>query len=156
MIYELEKSRYGKLNQLLERFGIENYNVLTSVLEGNNRAKVFVDDVEAPDTALVWAIKCMFYLIGEDNNPRLNDYFLDTLNKFIAPESLEMGAEAFVCTLIQEEGWKERVETYFAGKKQKSGTGRSSLSIGRCIIIGLIRRFLQLPYSENRQETADG
>ena len=121
MIFELEKSRYGRLSQLFKRFGIEDYNVLAAILEGNNRAKVFADDVEAPNTALVWAINCMFYFVGDHDNPRFNDYFPDTLNRVIAPESLRMGANAFVCALLHGEGWNERVETYFAGRKTEIG-----------------------------------
>lgn len=121
MIYELESSHFGLLNQLLQSFNIEYYNVLAAIFEGNNRAKIFVDDIETPKTALVWAINCMFYFIGDSENPNFNKYLIDTLNEVITPESLEMGADAFVCTLLHEEGWKERVEMYFADRKIEIG-----------------------------------
>lgn len=121
MIYELEKCHYGRVFPILHKFSIENYNVLTAILEGNNRAKVFVDDIEAPKTAFIWAINCMYYFIGDYDNPDFNDYFIDTMNEIIAPESLKIGASAFVCTLLHEEGWKETVETYFANRELEIG-----------------------------------
>ena len=121
MIYELEKCHYERVFPILHKYNIKDYPVLTAILGGNNRAKVYVDHIETPKTALIWAINCMYYFIGDYENPEFNDSFENAMNEKIAPESLKIGANSFICTLLHEEGWKEKVETFFKDKNYEVG-----------------------------------
>lgn len=116
MIYELDKSQYERIYPILDKYGIKDYPVLTAIIDGNNRGKIFVDNIENPKTALVWAINCMYYFIGDCANPEFNDYFDHFMTEKITPESLSIGASAFVCTLLHEEDWKDTVENFFKDK----------------------------------------
>lgn len=121
MIYELNKSEYWRIKELLENTNYEEHVVLNAVIEGNNRGKIFVDDIEKPKTGLVWAIYCMYYFIGDSNNSEFNNYLNSFIKKKLGPENLSMGASTFICTLLNEEGWKDTIEEVFVDKHLDKG-----------------------------------
>ncbi|WDV48077.1 GNAT family N-acetyltransferase [Clostridiaceae bacterium M8S5] len=121
MIYELNKREYPKIKPLLQSMNCEDHSVLNAIIEGNNRAKVFVDNIEKPKTALVWAVFCMYYFIGDSDNLEFNNYLYSFVTEKLGTENLSMGASTFVYTLLEEEGWKETVDTIFRDKYPLTG-----------------------------------
>jgi RimJ/RimL family protein N-acetyltransferase len=81
MIYELDMQDYEKVRPL---FASLNYHlVIFSIIEGNSPGRVYVDDVDHPQSAFVWdKVEAGFYLAGREDN----DAFNEALNKCILTE----------------------------------------------------------------------
>ena len=105
MIFELQQADYKKVYPLVTDKH-ETKVLMLSVLSGNNAGKVFVDDINAPKTALVWVIGNASYFIGDSGNAA----FLGSLNDFIdttiVPLSKELvGPNSYFETLVYEKDW---------------------------------------------------
>ena len=116
MIYELKKSNFDNILPLLIEHDLDNHISIKSILMGWSRGKIYVDDPAKPTTALIWAINCMYYFIGNPNNPKFNDHFMSFFNEKLRPENLRLGASVFICTFLQDQGWHESVLEYFKDK----------------------------------------
>jgi RimJ/RimL family protein N-acetyltransferase len=116
MINQLERINFNKMNPLLKKYKLENHISLTSILKGHSRGKIFVDNLERPTSALIWAINCMYFFVGDPNNHAFNQDFLRFFSQDLAPENLSLGARAFICTFLQEDTWQETVKDYFKEK----------------------------------------
>ena len=67
MIYKLTKNNYEKVRSLFK--GLHYHLVIFSIIEGNSPGWVYVDDVDHPQSALVWDhTEGGFYLAGDENN----------------------------------------------------------------------------------------
>ena len=64
MIVKLPKESYYKINKLLVSPHEKNENVLNAVISGMNQGEVYVDQIEEPWTAIVYAIKRVADKIG--------------------------------------------------------------------------------------------
>lgn len=64
-----------------------------AVIQGNNPGWVFVDDPDAPRTALIWAQGIEgFYLAGEVDNPRFLQALNDHVDRVLEPRLRKLGA----------------------------------------------------------------
>ncbi|WP_010497321.1 hypothetical protein [Paenibacillus elgii] len=77
MIVELDVNEYSKITPLLS--GEDKTNVaLMSIVAGNNKGKIFVDNPEHPRTAIIWAIASIAFFVGDCRNSEftahLNSY----------------------------------------------------------------------------------
>lgn len=67
MIYELNENEYYKIRPLIK--GRADLNVsINAIIDGTNRGKIWVDHLSDPETAIVWAIGSMYFIIGRSNN----------------------------------------------------------------------------------------
>lgn len=117
MIYELKKSNYDNILPLLIKHNLEDHISIKSILMGWSRGKIFVDDPVHPTTALIWAINCMYYFIGNAHNPKFNDHFVNFFEEDLKPENTSLGASVFICTFLHDQGWHERVLQFFKDRK---------------------------------------
>lgn len=119
MIYELGKSQFNNISHLLlgDKCNVE----IKAVAESNNPGWIFVDNLKAPKTALVWSKGIEgFYFVGEENNPKFNDYINDYIDIIIRPRAKELGFNSFECSGISLK-WDHTIEKLFDKRKlQKS------------------------------------
>lgn len=90
MIFELNQLLFSKESHLLngELINLE----IKAVVEGYNPGWVFVDNIENPETAMVWSkgIKG-FYFIGDANNSDFNNNVNLYIDEEILPRAQSMG-----------------------------------------------------------------
>ncbi|WP_105616319.1 GNAT family N-acetyltransferase [Vallitalea okinawensis] len=111
MIHEIHQNDYYKVKMLLE--GVRNFPEVHAVIDQNNPGKIYTDNRNAPQTALVWSQGMQgFYFIGDDKN----DSFLKDIKEFIN--------QVIIRDLIQKEinwfeisgantRWDHRIEELF-------------------------------------------
>jgi RimJ/RimL family protein N-acetyltransferase len=74
---------------------MDHHLAVRSVLEGNTRASVYVDDRERPRTALA-LVKQRFYLAGEARDNRINEALGRLFHDTIFPQGVEAEEDMFV------------------------------------------------------------
>jgi len=117
MIYELQELEYGRLKPLLERMTEkEGLVAIKSVIEGTNRGKIYVDNLEQPRTALVFVIMNGFYFIGDSDNDGFNSKIEEYVLKEVAEFSLSLGGTYFVYNFKPEKMWESNAEKWFKHK----------------------------------------
>lgn len=112
MIYELPENKYYKIKPLIH--GRKETNVhLLGVIDGNNRGKIYVNDIEEPETALIWAIGCVFAIIGNNTNGDFNQALLPFLRDCLGPESIGLVGGTYFYVPVYEEKWEDTFEKIF-------------------------------------------
>ncbi|MCE5196971.1 MAG: GNAT family N-acetyltransferase [Negativicutes bacterium] len=106
MIRELSRQHYRNIIPLMK--GRPEGNVrLLAVVDGTNPGRIYVDDIEQPRTALLWAIGSSFAVLGESNNPEFNSYLYDFLKNQLGPASLSLSGGTHFCLPFDEESWQD-------------------------------------------------
>jgi RimJ/RimL family protein N-acetyltransferase len=119
MIQELPCTEYEKI---LPLFGGWDYNNrVLSLIGGYSRGMVFVDNVEAPHTALAW-IKDMFYLAGEETNAEFITNFNTFLSDSIIPLAKEVHLRYFAVQVYPLERWEKIINELLDSRDIKINT----------------------------------
>lgn len=105
MIVELDTTHYARIIPLLDTEYDNNTTVIRSVVDHNTRGRIFVDDPTHPNTALIWAINCLFYFIGNGQNSNFNESLLKFFRDTLAPLNLEQGCTTFIGTILKDNGF---------------------------------------------------
>jgi hypothetical protein len=93
MITELNNADFYKCRELLNKNGQLEAN---AIIEGINPGRVFVDDVEAPTSGLIWlGNDDGFIFIGNENNEAFNHELNAFIDQTITPEALKVGLQWF-------------------------------------------------------------
>lgn len=71
MFQRLPASDYGKVSPLFEP--LHHEGILTAVLAGHRRGKVFVDDLDAPQAGFAWSPGVWCFLAGDPHNTPFNE-----------------------------------------------------------------------------------
>jgi RimJ/RimL family protein N-acetyltransferase len=113
MISELASKNFKNMKPLIARLGLENHPVINGVVDGNNAGHIYVDDIEKPSTAVVWAQMEMFYFLGDSDQlafiKMLEHYILEK----IKPLAIEMGDFDFNLEMYPFEKWEKTIQAYF-------------------------------------------
>jgi RimJ/RimL family protein N-acetyltransferase len=89
MIFELKKNDYEKVRSLFK--GLNYHLVIFSIIEGNSPGRVYVDNVDHPQSAFVWDYtEGGFYLAGDENNEEFNQSLNQCILEEIYPASKEI------------------------------------------------------------------
>lgn len=89
MLHELSKRDFLKIDHMIEKH--TNLEA-QAVIAGNNPGWVFVDNVDDPESALVWSQGIQgFYLMGNEANLPFNSALLPFLQNDLAPLMKEKG-----------------------------------------------------------------
>ncbi len=111
-MYELTSNEYEKAMPLFQ--GMEIHLAVKAALAGLVPAKLYVDDPNAPHSALA-GIQSRFYLTGAEDTPTfhadLRRFFLES----IYPEALAAGKEMFVLHYAPDP-WANVIEKILEGK----------------------------------------
>lgn len=81
MIVKLPKEHYYKINKLLVSPHEKNENVLNAVISGMNQGVVYVDQIEKPRTAIVYAVGLVYFLLGDPENESFNSRLSEFISK---------------------------------------------------------------------------
>lgn len=117
-MYLLDESRYNELNELFPY--IYEKVVIQGVLHGNNMGKVYVDDVNQPQAALIWAMNEMFYFVGKPT-PIFVDRVEEFIHSTIKPEALELGEDCFNLELYPFKVWEPYIDKIFIETEVQRG-----------------------------------
>ncbi|MBE1553909.1 GNAT family N-acetyltransferase [Sporosarcina limicola] len=116
MIVKLPKESYYKINKLLVNPHEKTENVLNAVISGMNRGVVYVDQIEEPRTAIVYAVGLGYYLLGDPENESFNSHLSELISIQLKQESLNLcGGTWFLGTLFNE-NWKKALEKVVDGR----------------------------------------
>jgi hypothetical protein len=112
MIYELNKNEYYKIKPLIN--GIPEINIsLNGIIIGNNGGQVWVDNLDNPKTAIVFAIGCTYFIIGDAENEDFNNSLDSYISDVIGPDCLNTyGGTHFIVTPHEDE-WKNKLDIIF-------------------------------------------
>lgn len=113
MIYELKEKDYRLVADLMN----ERSNIMfRAVIEGNNPGWVFVDNVEKPNTALIWSRGIEgFYFTGKEDNQDFNYYINQFVDDVIIPRLKVLNINWFE---VNGDGdmWNSTIESIFKGR----------------------------------------
>ncbi|SES44948.1 GNAT family N-acetyltransferase [Psychrobacillus sp. OK032] len=93
MISELKKFEFYKCKNLLDEQGQLEAK---AVIEGVNPGRVFVDNIDSPNSGLIWlGNNDGFIFIGDENNEGFNNELNNFIDKIIIPEAIKVGLNWF-------------------------------------------------------------
>lgn len=112
MIYELNKSEYFKIRSLIN--GRADLNVsLNAIIDGTNRGKIWVDNLDRPETAIVWAIGCIYFIIGDSHKEGFNNSLDSYITDVIGPDSLATCGGTHFGVTVYEDKWECKLDNIF-------------------------------------------
>lgn len=119
MITELAREHYRFIMPFIK--GRPDVNVhLLAVIDGTNQGRIYVDNIEHPKTALLWAIGSSFAVLGESNNPEFNSYLYDFLKSQLGPTSLSFSGGTHFYLPFYEKAWQETFDAILGKVKEDS------------------------------------
>lgn len=121
MIVELDSSQYARILPLLDTEYSNYSTVIKSVIECNTRGRIFADDPLNPKTALVWAINCLFYFVGDGKNGDFNRSLLQLFRDTLAPINLEQGCTTFIGAIVNDNGFSNALSEILKDEKFVTG-----------------------------------
>ncbi len=111
MIFELEKTSFTKIKKISYE-GIQ-YPEVQSIIDLNNPGWIFVDNLNNPQTSLVWNKGIGgFYLLGNPENEIFINELSDYIDCVIAPRAKMQGLNSFEVSATTEE-WNQQIEKIF-------------------------------------------
>jgi GNAT superfamily N-acetyltransferase len=108
MIYELEPSDLSKVAHIFR--GHKQYVPVFAVIEGNFPGRIFVDDKDSPNTALVWAISRWAYIDGDALNRPFVDFLAALVRDVIIPDSRRIRMNWFELYAADSPVWAAAIE----------------------------------------------
>jgi hypothetical protein len=112
MIYELNENEYYKIRPLIN--GRSDMNVsLNAIVDGTNRGKVWVDNLDKPETAIVWAIGCIYFIIGDSDNKDFNNSLDSYITDVLGPDSLATCGGTHFGVTLYENKWECKLDSIF-------------------------------------------
>jgi RimJ/RimL family protein N-acetyltransferase len=121
MIVELDSTQYTRILPLLDAEYLNYATVIRSVIERNTRGRIFADDPVNPKTALIWAINCLFYFIGDGQNETFNESLLDLFRDTLAPLNLDQGCTTFIGAIVSDNGFSAALTENLKNQKYVTG-----------------------------------
>lgn len=111
---EMDRADYKKIEKFIERSTLSPEPL--SVVLGNNPGRVFVDQVEQPETALIWSQGIEgFYLIGNEKNASCLSRFDAFIDQTITPMLKSMGYD-YLEVSPSHESWHDVMESIFRSR----------------------------------------
>jgi hypothetical protein len=111
--YELEPGEFSRISHLFQ--GHKQYLPVFAVIDGNFPGRVFVDDRDAPNTALVWALSRWAYIDGNPHKDAFNRALDRLIRHTVIPGSRVMGMNWFELYTAPAPQWAAALETHLSG-----------------------------------------
>lgn len=121
MITELKPHQFDRIASLFDHIPTEQSIAIQSVIAGNTKGRIFVDNTSQPKTALVWVIYCMFYFLGDPENPDFNDALPGFFQNELIPMNEALDCSCFIMTLLEDRGWKKMLDGLFRHFSYETG-----------------------------------
>lgn len=86
-----------------------------------NQGVVYVDQIEEPRTAIVYAVGLGYYLLGDSENESFNSHLSALISTQLKQESLELCGGTWFCASIFNEDWKKTLKKVIDGRKYYVG-----------------------------------
>ena len=115
MICELENTHFSKVADLFQ--GRKQYLPVFAIINGNFPGRIFVDDEDCPNTALVWAISRWAYVDGNPQKGSFNDSLASLIKDVIIPGSLQIKMNWFELYTADSADWKAAIDDSLGGYK---------------------------------------
>ena len=112
MIYELKENEYYKIRSLIKG-RIEMNVTLNAIVDGTNRGKIWVDNLDNPKTALVWAIGSIYFIIGDADNEDFNNSLDSYITEVLGPDSLATCGGTHFAVTLYEDKWECKLDNIF-------------------------------------------
>jgi hypothetical protein len=110
MIYELNENEYYRITPLIN--GRSDINVaLNAIIDGTNRGKIWVDNLDKPKTALLWAIGCIYFIIGDSDNEDFNNSLDSFITDVLGPDSLATCGGTHFGVTLYEDKWESKLDS---------------------------------------------
>ncbi|MBM7659674.1 hypothetical protein JOC85_000441 [Bacillus mesophilus] len=109
-MYELKSSQFEVINRHFPY--LWDKTVIQGVLEANNRGRIFIDQMEQPKAALIWAVHEMYYFVGEPTSDFISS-IESFLEEHIFPEAIKTGDDHFNLELYPFENWNSHIPSIF-------------------------------------------
>lgn len=121
MISELKRFEFNKCKELLYEQGQLEAK---AVIEGVNPGRVFVDDIDLPNTGLIWlGNNDGFIFIGDEKNEGFNNELNNFIDKIIIPEAMKVGLNWFE-GIGNHRKWNATIEKVLKSRKLGSWNQR--------------------------------
>lgn len=130
-MYKLDRADYEKVIPL---FTEPHLNlVVTSMVEGNSRGEMWVDEVDSPQKAFIWDRRYCYYLAGHAHDEEFNKSVEKVFTEVIIPEVVRRAHSVFkvyytsdewepvIEDMLKEKHPLKRVRQFYAFKKVKNG-----------------------------------
>ncbi|MFX0091894.1 MAG: GNAT family N-acetyltransferase [Candidatus Hodarchaeota archaeon] len=104
MMVELKKKDFEKVKPVI--VPVNFHLAISAIIDGVIPGRIWVDNKDTPQTAMIWDTRYSYFLAGNENNEVFNNAFDSIFTKTIAPDALQRGFELFF--LICSQNWKKR------------------------------------------------
>lgn len=122
----LESDLYVKILPLLNKIRIEDKTVILSVIHRKIKGCIFVDDVNHPNVALIWAINLMQYMVGDAS--RLNAHDMKRfIHDVFYPLNNANGATTMIVTICEGHTFDHLFDEMLLGVNHEKGYRQSFL-----------------------------
>jgi RimJ/RimL family protein N-acetyltransferase len=108
MFCELDPGDFSRVAHLFR--GHKEYVPVFAVIDGNFPGRIFVDEKDSPNTALVWAISRWAYLDGDPSISSFNQSLPGLVQKIVIPCSRQMNMNWFELYTRDLPEWMARIE----------------------------------------------
>jgi hypothetical protein len=112
-MFELNVEEFNLIKPLLRSLGLEHHPVMNGVVDRNNLGSIFVNKVNEPSAALIWAHNEMFYIVGDSGYNQFNSQLESFILKQIKPRALDIGDTDFNLELYPFEQWENTIKEHF-------------------------------------------
>lgn len=132
-MFELEAKEFYKASHLFDR-SEHNIPVIFSVIEGNIPGKLYVDDIDNPQSAFLYPKDSFFYVAGASDNSKFNG----ELYEMIFEDILKSSNEGELVLFSVSEGWRITLDELLKDKAaikiaRKTFTFNQSMYLGNRI-----------------------
>ncbi|TYS16562.1 GNAT family N-acetyltransferase [Rossellomorea vietnamensis] len=110
MILEMKESEFYRCKNLMNA---EGHLEVMSVINGGNPGRVFVDDLHAPSSGVIWlGSNNGFIFFGDEKNQEFNQGLNDLFSEVVKPEYLKQDFTCFEA-IGNHPGWDQTFEEVF-------------------------------------------
>ena len=109
MIHELKPGDFYKVTGIFR--GHKQYIPVMAVIEGNFPGRIFVDNRDRPETALVWAISRWSYIDGNPDNLQFLHSIANLLNRTVIPVLRKVNRNWFEIYSPNSTQWMKALES---------------------------------------------
>lgn len=110
MFAEIGSEGFGEVRRLFE--GPKQYLPVLSIVDGVYPGRVFVDNLDHPSAAVVWALGRWGYIEAVSGEENLRDELVRLIERVVVPDSLRLGMNWFELYAANSPDWISRLDDW--------------------------------------------